>query len=129
MMAEKRGWTPSSGKTTAPILSVPGKLPGKQYRQDAIRWPCAPRMKRAPPSLMSRSGIPEAICGTASNGRNWWWAMPAEGRTAMKNRTVAIFVAACGLALAAGVVYADLKKGYYSPDQLGSIQQAAPAAL
>ena len=47
----------------------------------------------------------------------------------MKNRAAAIFVAACGLALAAGVVYADLKKGYYSPDQLGSIQQAAPAAL
>jgi hypothetical protein len=47
----------------------------------------------------------------------------------MKNRAVAIFVTACGMALAAGVVYADLKKGYYSPDQLGSIQQAAPAAL
>jgi len=55
--------------------------------------------------------------------------MPAEGRTAMKNRGVAIFVAACGVALAAGVVYADLKKGCYSPDQLGSIQQSAPAAL
>ena len=47
----------------------------------------------------------------------------------MKNRIVAIFVAACGVALAAGVVFADLKKGYYAPDQLGSIQQAAPAAL
>ena len=47
----------------------------------------------------------------------------------MKNRALAIFVAACGVALAAGVVYADLKKGYYSPDQLGSIQQAAPTAL
>jgi mono/diheme cytochrome c family protein len=47
----------------------------------------------------------------------------------MKNRAVAIFVAACGVALAVGVVYADLKKGYYSPDQLGSIQQAATAGL
>jgi mono/diheme cytochrome c family protein len=47
----------------------------------------------------------------------------------MKNRALAIFVAVCGVAITAGVVYADLKKGYYSPDQLGSIQQAAPAAL
>ena len=47
----------------------------------------------------------------------------------MKNRALAIFVATCGAALAAGVVYADLKKGYYSPDQLGSIQQAALNAL
>ena len=47
----------------------------------------------------------------------------------MKNRAVAIFVVACGVALAAGVVYADLKKGYYTPDQLGSIQQAVPATL
>jgi len=47
----------------------------------------------------------------------------------MKNRAVAIFVAACGVAISAGVVYADLKKGYYTPEQLGSIQQAAPAAL
>ena len=47
----------------------------------------------------------------------------------MKNRALAIFVAACGVAISAGVVYAGLKKGYYSPDQLGSMQQAAPAAL
>jgi hypothetical protein len=47
----------------------------------------------------------------------------------MTNRALAIFAAACGVAIAAGVVYADLKKGYYSPEQLGSIQQAAPAAL
>ncbi len=47
----------------------------------------------------------------------------------MRNRSVAIFVAACGVALATGVVYADLKKGYYSPDQLGSIQQWAPSAI
>lgn len=47
----------------------------------------------------------------------------------MKNRAVAILVAACGVALAAGVVYADLKKGYYAPEQLGNIQQAAPVPL
>jgi hypothetical protein len=47
----------------------------------------------------------------------------------MKNRAVAIFVMACSVAIAASAVYADLKKGYYSPDQLGSIQQAAPAAF
>jgi hypothetical protein len=47
----------------------------------------------------------------------------------MKNRAMAIFLVACGMAIAAGVVYANLKKGYYSPDQLGSIQQAAPAAI
>jgi hypothetical protein len=55
--------------------------------------------------------------------------MPAEERTAMKNRVLAIFVAACGVAISAGVVYADLKTGYYSPEQLGSIQQAAPTTL
>ena len=47
----------------------------------------------------------------------------------MKNRALTIFAVACGVAIAAGVVYADLKKGYYAPDQLGSIQQAAPPAL
>ena len=47
----------------------------------------------------------------------------------MKNRALAIFVIACGVAIAASAGYADLKKGYYSPDQLGSIQQAATAAL
>jgi hypothetical protein len=55
--------------------------------------------------------------------------MPAKERTSMKNRAVSIFVMACGVAIAASAVYADLKKGYYSPDQFGSIQQAAPAAL
>jgi hypothetical protein len=47
----------------------------------------------------------------------------------MNSRALAIFAAACGVAIAAGVVYADLKKGYYSPGQLGSIQQSAPAPL
>ena len=47
----------------------------------------------------------------------------------MKNRVPAIFVMASSVAMAAGALYADLKKGYYTPDQLGSIQQAAPATL
>jgi len=47
----------------------------------------------------------------------------------MKNRALAIFVVACGMGIATGVMYADLKKGYYSPDQLGSSQQAAPATF
>jgi hypothetical protein len=47
----------------------------------------------------------------------------------MKNRTVAIIVAAFTMAITARIVYADLKKGYYAPDQLGSIQQAAAAPL
>jgi hypothetical protein len=55
--------------------------------------------------------------------------MRAKGRIAMKNRVPAIFVMASSVAMAAGAVYADLKKGYYTPDQLGSIQQAAPATL
>jgi hypothetical protein len=55
--------------------------------------------------------------------------MPAKENTKMKNRALAIFVVGCGVAIAASAVYADLKKGYYAPDQLGSIQQVAPAAL
>jgi hypothetical protein len=47
----------------------------------------------------------------------------------MKNRAVAVFVVTCSVAITAGVLSADLKKGYYSPDQLGTIQQAAPAAI
>ena len=47
----------------------------------------------------------------------------------MKNRAVAILAVACGVAITAGVLYADLQKGYYTPDQLGSIQQAAPPEL
>ena len=47
----------------------------------------------------------------------------------MKNRALAIFAMACGVAITAGVLYADLQKGYYTPDQLGGIQQAAPPAL
>ena len=47
----------------------------------------------------------------------------------MKNRFRAIFVVMCGLVVAAGAVYAQLKKGYYSPAELGSMRQAAPVEL
>ena len=47
----------------------------------------------------------------------------------MKNRVRRIFLVVCGLALASSVVYAELKKGYYSPAELGSLRQAAPIEL
>jgi hypothetical protein len=46
----------------------------------------------------------------------------------MKNRGRAIFVAMCSLVMAA-VVYAELKKGYYAPAELGILRQPAPAEL
>lgn len=47
----------------------------------------------------------------------------------MKNRVRAIFLVMCSLVLVAGAVYADLKKGYYRPAELGSVQQSAPVEL
>lgn len=47
----------------------------------------------------------------------------------MKERTPAIFLVMCSLAAAGNVVYADLKKGYYSPAELGSVGQPAPVEL
>jgi mono/diheme cytochrome c family protein len=47
----------------------------------------------------------------------------------MKNRISAISLLMCSLLVAAAVVYADLKKGYYRPAELGSVRQAAPAPL
>jgi hypothetical protein len=52
--------------------------------------------------------------------------MPAERRTMKRNRVRTILLVVCSLGIAAGVVYADLKKGYYSPAELGIIRQAAP---
>jgi hypothetical protein len=43
----------------------------------------------------------------------------------MRKRVAGIFLVVCGL-VAAGVVCADLKKGFYTPAKLGSLQQAAP---
>jgi mono/diheme cytochrome c family protein len=47
----------------------------------------------------------------------------------MKNRVRAIFLVVCGLVMAAGLVYADLKKGYYAPTELGSLRQPVPVEL
>ena len=47
----------------------------------------------------------------------------------MKNRVLAIFLAMCSLVTAVGIVYADLRKGYYRPADLGSVRQAAPVEL
>jgi mono/diheme cytochrome c family protein len=41
----------------------------------------------------------------------------------MQKRVRAILLIACSLAMAA-VVYAELKKGYYTPEQLGTMRQA-----
>jgi hypothetical protein len=47
----------------------------------------------------------------------------------MKNKVRAIFLLMCGLMIAGSALYADLKKGNYSPAQLGTIRQAVPAEL
>jgi len=51
------------------------------------------------------------------------------GEITMKNRVRAIRLVMCSLVIAAAVVYADVKKGYYSPAELGSVRQAAPIEL
>jgi mono/diheme cytochrome c family protein len=43
----------------------------------------------------------------------------------MQNRARASFLVMCSMVMAA-VVYAELKKGYYSPAQLGVVRQSAP---
>jgi hypothetical protein len=43
----------------------------------------------------------------------------------MRNKARASFIVMCSLLMTA-VVYAELKKGYYSPAQLGVLTQAAP---
>jgi hypothetical protein len=47
----------------------------------------------------------------------------------MKNRVPAIFLVTCSSVIVAGAVYADLRKGYYRPAELGSVQQAAQIVL
>src|SRR5216683_1347181 len=46
----------------------------------------------------------------------------------MKNKGRPFFLMLCSLAMAA-VVYAELKKGDYSPAELGILRQAAPVGL
>jgi len=45
----------------------------------------------------------------------------------MQNKARASFIVICSLVTAA-VVYAELKKGYYAPAQLGVLRQPAPIA-
>src|SRR6267154_6122342 len=106
-----------------------GRRRGPQNRQDAIRWRCARPMKKTTHSPTSRSGIQEGTSGIGSSGRKSSWEMPAKERTTMKNKVQAFFLVMGGLVIAAGVVYGDLKKGYYSPAELGSVRQAAPVEL
>lgn len=47
----------------------------------------------------------------------------------MKNRVLAIVFVMSSLVIVAGGVYADLRKGYYRPAELGSVRQAAPSEL
>ena len=47
----------------------------------------------------------------------------------MKSRIPAVFLVMCSLVTVAAVVYAELKKGYYRPAELGSVKQAAPIEL
>ena len=47
----------------------------------------------------------------------------------MKNRVAAISLVMCSLVTAAAAVYADLKKGYYRPADLGSVRQPAASEL
>jgi mono/diheme cytochrome c family protein len=47
----------------------------------------------------------------------------------MKNRARVTPLVICGVVMGACLVYADLKKGEYSPSQLGSLEQAAPILL
>jgi hypothetical protein len=54
--------------------------------------------------------------------------MRAKGEITMKNRARAILIAMCTLLMAA-VVYAQLKKGYYAPSELGILRQTAPVEL
>ena len=44
----------------------------------------------------------------------------------MKNRVPAILLVMYILVMVAGVVYADLKKGYYRPAEFGTLLQSAP---
>ena len=47
---------------------------------------------------------------------------------ASNSRRVFFVALTCGFLLAAGIVYADLQLGYYSPANLGSVAQPAPRA-
>jgi len=50
-------------------------------------------------------------------------------RTIMKNGVQSFLLVMCGLAMAVGLDFTDLKKGYYSPEELGSLRQPGPVEL
>src|SRR5438876_10713685 len=106
----------------APTLSAPGRRRGLQSRQDVIRWRCVPPMKKATLSPTSRSGIQEGISGIALSGKKSLLEVQVKGRTPMKKRVRSIFLPVCGVVMAASLVFADLKKGYYAPTELGSLR-------
>src|SRR4029077_3771119 len=111
MMGERAGWRQNSERTMARTPFAPGRRTGPESHQGVIRWLCARRMRKPTPRQTSRSGIQEGIYGIGSRGRKSRWEMRAKGRASMKNRVRGIFLVVCGLALAAGVGYAELKKG------------------
>ena len=47
----------------------------------------------------------------------------------MKNSVQGILLVMCSLVIATGVIYAELRKGYYAQAELGSIRQPAPVEL
>jgi len=47
----------------------------------------------------------------------------------MGNRIVALFVIVCAVGISAGLVYADLKKGFYAPAPSNGVPQWAPSGL
>ena len=47
----------------------------------------------------------------------------------MRKRIAAIFLVMCSLVIVSAAVYADLKKGYYLPAELGSVRQAVAIEL
>src|SRR5713226_7123984 len=125
MTPESAGCRQNSETTMAPTPSAPGRYRGPQTRPGVIRWQCAQQMKKTTRSPTSRSGTQAGTSGIGSRGRNSSWEMRAKGRTPMKSRVRAILLLVGSLGIAAGVIYADLKEGYYSPAELGIIRQAA----
>src|SRR6266404_1387396 len=128
MTGERTGWPQISVSTVAPTPSAPGSRRGWQNHQGVIRWPCVRRTKKATRSPTSRFGIQADISGIGSSGRKSSSEMQAKGEITMKNKARAIFPVMCSLVMAA-VVYAELKKGYYSPAELGALRQAVPIEL
>jgi hypothetical protein len=47
----------------------------------------------------------------------------------MRSRVAAISLVMCSLVMVAAAEYADLKKGYYRPAELGSIRQTSASEL